>query len=128
MNRPKIIDDPAYHCLREDNWDGFKKHAEGRAVIDFSDTDLRGIDLRAVDLSKVKLRGAYLRRRRFAWPGFAAHGLGRLLNAQCAHWRHLFPGECGCARDFEQRTVWDSRADERGAVRIGDEVTSGAAL
>lgn len=61
MNRPKIIDDPAYHCLREDNSDGFRKHTEGRPEIDFSNTDLRGIDLRAVDLSKVMLRGAYLR-------------------------------------------------------------------
>jgi len=61
MNRPKIIDDPAYHCLREDDAAGFRKHTEGRKEVDFSDTDLRGIDLHAVDLSKVKLRGAYLR-------------------------------------------------------------------
>jgi uncharacterized protein YjbI with pentapeptide repeats len=61
MNRPRIIDDPAYHCLREDDPDGFKKHIEGRKEVDFSDTDLRGIDLHSVDLSKVKLRGAYLR-------------------------------------------------------------------
>lgn len=61
MNRPKIIDDPAYHCLREDDFDGFRKQAEGRQEVDFSDSDLRGIDLHTVDLSKVKLRGAYLR-------------------------------------------------------------------
>jgi uncharacterized protein YjbI with pentapeptide repeats len=61
MNRPKIIDDPAYHCLREDDFDGFRKHTDGRQEVDFSNTDLRGIDLRAIDLSKVKLRGAYLR-------------------------------------------------------------------
>ncbi len=61
MHRPKIIDDPAYHLLREDNFDGFNKQIEGRSEVDFSNTDLRGIDLRSADLSKVKLRGAYLR-------------------------------------------------------------------
>ena len=61
MNRPKIIDDPAYHYLREDNFDAFRKNIESRKEVDFSDTDLRGIDLRAIDLTKVKLRGAYLR-------------------------------------------------------------------
>lgn len=61
MIRPKIIDDPAYHCLREDDFPGFQKHTEGRDTVDFSNTDLRGIDLRAIDLTKVVLRGAYLR-------------------------------------------------------------------
>src|SRR6476620_144811 len=61
MNRPKIIDDPAYHCLREDNVECYRKHIEGRQEIDFSNSDLRGVDLRAADLAKVKLRGAYLR-------------------------------------------------------------------
>jgi uncharacterized protein YjbI with pentapeptide repeats len=61
MNRPKIIDDPAYHCLREDDAAGFQKHSESRKAVDFSNSDLRGIDLHTVDLSKVILRGAYLR-------------------------------------------------------------------
>lgn len=61
MQRPQILDDPAYHCLREDNPDGYHDHIRERDTVDFSNTDLRGIDLRAADLAKVVLRGAYLR-------------------------------------------------------------------
>jgi uncharacterized protein YjbI with pentapeptide repeats len=61
MNRPQLIDDPAYHCLREDNADGFHQQIADREAVDFSNSDLRGIDLHTVDLSKVSLRGAYLR-------------------------------------------------------------------
>jgi uncharacterized protein YjbI with pentapeptide repeats len=61
MNRPKIIDDPAYHCLREDDFEGYHRNIQERKQVDFSNTDLRGIDLHTVDLSKVILRGAYLR-------------------------------------------------------------------
>jgi uncharacterized protein YjbI with pentapeptide repeats len=61
MNRPQLIEDPAYHCLREDNPKCFHDLIRTRQEVDFSDTDLRGVDLRTADLSKVVLRGAYLR-------------------------------------------------------------------
>jgi uncharacterized protein YjbI with pentapeptide repeats len=61
MHRPQIIDDPAYHCLREDDPGGYHKQIESRKEVDFSNSDLRGIDLHTVDLAKVVLRGAYLR-------------------------------------------------------------------
>lgn len=61
MHRPQLIEDPAYHCLREDNSKGFHEHINERDEVDFSHTDLRGVDLRSADLSKVVLRGAYLR-------------------------------------------------------------------
>jgi uncharacterized protein YjbI with pentapeptide repeats len=61
MKSPQLIDDPAYHCLREDNPDGYHEHINSRDTVDFSNTDLRGVDLRKADLKKVVLRGAYLR-------------------------------------------------------------------
>ena len=61
MIRPQLIDDPAYHCLREDNPNGYHEQISSRDKVDFSNTDLRGVDLRTADLTKVVLRGAYLR-------------------------------------------------------------------
>src|SRR5262245_59830174 len=61
MDRPKMIDDPAYHCLREDDFDGFHRQISDRKCVDFSHLDLRGVNLRPADLRKVVLRGAYLR-------------------------------------------------------------------
>ena len=61
MNRPQHIEDPAYHCLREDTPKGFHELISARPQVDFSHTDLRGVDLRTADLSKVILKGAYLR-------------------------------------------------------------------
>ncbi len=61
MASPRFVDDPAYRCLREGDFTGFRRAAEGRPEIDFSDAELRGVDLRGADLSQVVLRGAYLR-------------------------------------------------------------------
>jgi Pentapeptide repeats (8 copies) len=61
MKCPRLVEDPAYQCLRADDPRGFHKLINSRQEVDFSDTDLRGVDLRSADLSKVVLRGAYLR-------------------------------------------------------------------
>jgi uncharacterized protein YjbI with pentapeptide repeats len=61
MNRPRMLDDPAYHCLRQDDFSGFNRHIAERESVDFSNADLRGVDMRNIDLHKVVLHGAYLR-------------------------------------------------------------------
>jgi uncharacterized protein YjbI with pentapeptide repeats len=61
MAAPRMVDDPAYRDLREDNYKLFAEHTANREKVDLSSADLRGVDLRQVDVSKLILHGAYLR-------------------------------------------------------------------
>jgi uncharacterized protein YjbI with pentapeptide repeats len=61
MPQPRFLDDPAFHCLRVGDKEGFRKHMADCGELDLSDTDLRGVDMRIVDLTKVVIRGSYLR-------------------------------------------------------------------
>jgi uncharacterized protein YjbI with pentapeptide repeats len=61
MTKPRFPDDPAFRCLRVGDLDGYHRAIEGRAVVDFTGTDLRASDFRRADLSRVVLRDAYLR-------------------------------------------------------------------
>lgn len=61
MAQPRFLDDPAFKCLRTGDREGFNRFIAGRKVVDYSDTDLRGVDLRGLDLSHIIIRGAYMR-------------------------------------------------------------------
>lgn len=61
MAEPGFLDDPAFKSLRAGDLDAYHRAIEGREVVDFSGTNLRGVDFRAADLGKLVLRDAYLR-------------------------------------------------------------------
>lgn len=61
MTKPKFLDDEAFKCLREGNYEAFNNYVKNRDLVDLGDCNLRGTDFRNADLSKVKLAGAYLR-------------------------------------------------------------------
>ncbi|MEO2048364.1 MAG: pentapeptide repeat-containing protein [Pirellulales bacterium] len=61
MSMPRFHGDPAFKMLRMGDIDAFHEAVTGRATIDFSECDLRGVDFRKVDLSNFVLHDAYLR-------------------------------------------------------------------
>jgi uncharacterized protein YjbI with pentapeptide repeats len=61
MTKPSFLNDPAFKSLRAGDFDGYRRAAAGREVIDFRGADLRAADLRSIDLTTVLLRDAYLR-------------------------------------------------------------------
>ncbi len=61
QNKPQFPDDEAFRNLRAGEIDAFHKNIEGRDVVDFSGSDLRGATLKGADLSRVNLRNCYLR-------------------------------------------------------------------
>ena len=67
MNLPRIINDPLYQLLREENIEEFNKRKRGKtelpsfALCDFRGLDLRGLDASGLDLTNAYFRGADLR-------------------------------------------------------------------
>ncbi|MGD9633783.1 MAG: pentapeptide repeat-containing protein [Pirellulales bacterium] len=62
MPQPKFLDDPTFKALRLGDFAGFNREAAGKKVLDYSDTDLRGVDFRGVtEVNKLVVRGAYMR-------------------------------------------------------------------
>ena len=62
MAQPQFLDSPAFKSLRLGDFEAYNRHAAGQKVLDFSDTDLRGVDFRGVaDIKKLHVRGSYMR-------------------------------------------------------------------
>ena len=62
MAQPRFPDDPAFKSLRIGDFDTFNRHVVGQKLVDFSNSDLRGVDFRGIsDLAKVNVHGAYMR-------------------------------------------------------------------
>ncbi|WP_144395365.1 pentapeptide repeat-containing protein [Pleionea sediminis] len=57
----KIIDDPLYQLLRNEQVDDFNKQRKSLDTLDFSNCDFRGLDLRGLDASGISFSGAYFR-------------------------------------------------------------------
>lgn len=61
MNRPQIIDDPAYQLLRNEEIGEFNARKGSMDLSRLKGCDYRGLDLRNVDASGLDLRDAYFR-------------------------------------------------------------------
>jgi uncharacterized protein YjbI with pentapeptide repeats len=54
-------EDETYSELRRGKTQEFKRMLTSRALVDFSNCNLRGVDLRGVNIRKVRLKGAYMK-------------------------------------------------------------------
>jgi uncharacterized protein YjbI with pentapeptide repeats len=62
MAQPRFPDDPAFKFLRLSDYAAFNRQVNGKAIVDFSDADLRGVDFRGVaNIEKLNVRGSYMR-------------------------------------------------------------------
>ena len=78
--------------LRLSDFEAYNRHAAGQKVLDFSNTDLRGVDFRGVaDIEKLNVQRLVHARRRSARNRFANLGHGRLLAVPREDQRRYFP-------------------------------------
>ncbi len=62
MAQPLFPDDPAFKSLRTGDFEAFNRQIASQKLVDFSDSDLRGVDFRGIaDPTNVKVHGAYMR-------------------------------------------------------------------
>jgi uncharacterized protein YjbI with pentapeptide repeats len=62
MAQPRFPDDPAFKSLRTGDFEAFNRFLTGHKLVDFSNSDLRGVDFRGIsDPARVKVHGAYMR-------------------------------------------------------------------
>jgi uncharacterized protein YjbI with pentapeptide repeats len=62
MAQPRFLDNPAFKSLRLSDFNEFNRQVVGEKLVDFSNSDLRGVDFRGIaDIEKVTVRGAYMR-------------------------------------------------------------------
>ncbi|WMS87959.1 pentapeptide repeat-containing protein [Pleionea litopenaei] len=57
----KIIDDPLYQLLRNEQVAAFNKQRASVDKLDFSNCDFRGLDLRGLNATGINFSGAYFR-------------------------------------------------------------------
>ena len=104
MNRPQLIEDPAYHCLREDNPDGYHELIGSRRKLT-SRTPTSAASICA----RRPLQGGASRclpaRRRPPRPGPATPRSRRLLAIERTDQRHLLPGQYLAAGNRQQRPI-----------------------
>ncbi len=57
----RIIDDPLYQLLRNEQVEEFNKQRSSLSSLDFTNCDFRGLDLRKLDATGIDFSGAYFR-------------------------------------------------------------------
>lgn len=93
----RIIDDPLYQLLRNEQVDDFNKQRESLNTLDLSDCDFRGLDLRRLNASGINFSGAYFRGADLRGIDFSQSNLrgASLANSQVSGC--LFPVELSAA-------------------------------
>ena len=57
----RILDDPFYLLLRNEQIDDFNQQRDSVEILDFSEGDFRGLDLRRLNANGINFSGAYFR-------------------------------------------------------------------
>lgn len=93
----RIIDDPLYQLLRNEQVEEFNKQRSSLSSLDFTNCDFRGLDLRKLDATGIDFSGAYFRGADLRGVDFSNSNLrgASLASAQVSGC--LFPVELSAA-------------------------------